>query len=80
MCINNRIKYYREKYNITQEELALKLNSTKQYISKLENGNVNVRISLALDITNAIRDLTRTKSFGLQTISLQVEDVFYKVN
>lgn len=77
MIVKNRIKYYREKYNITQEELGKKINKTKQYISKLENQNINVGIGLAIEIVKAIRELTNDKSFGIQTVKICVEDVFY---
>lgn len=77
MMVKNRIKYYREKYNITQDELALQIDKTKQYISKLENQNTNVGIGVAIEITQALKQLTTKKSFGLQTIKIQVEDLFY---
>lgn len=77
MIVKNKIKLYREKYNITQEELSQELNTTKQYISKIENKNVNISISMAIEITQAIKRITTKKSFGLQTIRIQVEDIFY---
>lgn len=77
MIVKNRIKQYREKYSITQEELGKKINKTKQYISKLENQNINVGIGLAIEIVKAIRELTNEKSFGIQTVKISVEDIFY---
>ncbi|MFH5851671.1 helix-turn-helix transcriptional regulator [Clostridium perfringens] len=77
MIVKNKIKYYRKKYNITQEELAKEMNCSKQYISKVENENVNISIGLALNVTRAIKELTTKKSFGLQTVKIQVEDIFY---
>lgn len=77
MLVKNRIKYYREKYNITQDELAFQINKTKQYISKLENHNINIGIGVAINITKALKNITTEKSFGLQTINIQVEDLFY---
>lgn len=77
MIVENKIKYYRQKYNITQDELALQINKTKQYISKLENKNTNAGIGVAIEITKAIREITTQKSFGLQTVKIQVEDIFY---
>lgn len=77
MAIKNKVKYYRNKYNITQEELANEIHKSKQYISKIENQNINIGIEMAIILTNSIRDLTRKKSFGLQTIRLHVEDIFY---
>jgi|GEM_PF-1926287 len=73
----NKIKYYREKYNITQEELAIKLKKSKQYISTLEIKEINVGVSLAIEIVNAFKEITNEKTYGLQTVSLQVEDIFY---
>lgn len=77
MAVKNKIKYYRNKYDITQEELANEIDKSKQYISKIENKNVNIGIEMAIKITQSIKNLTTKKSFGLQTIRLQVEDVFY---
>lgn len=77
MEVLNKVKYYREKFNITQEELAIKLNKNKQYISKLENKNINVGIGLAIEITNAFKDITAEKTFGMQSVRIQVEDIFY---
>ncbi|WP_460296822.1 helix-turn-helix transcriptional regulator [Clostridium perfringens] len=77
MVVKNKIKYYRKKYNITQEELAKEMNCSKQYISKVENENVNISIGLALRVTRSIKELTTKKSFGLQTVKIQVEDIFY---
>ncbi len=77
MEVGNKVKYYREKFNITQEELAIKLNKNKQYISKLENKNINVGIGLAIEITNAFKEITREKTFGMQSVRVQVEDIFY---
>lgn len=79
MIVKNRIKYYRDKYSITQEELGFKINKPKQYISKLENQNINVGIGLAIEITKAIRQITNEKSFGIQTIKINVEDLFYVI-
>lgn len=77
MQVGNKVKYYREKFNITQEELAIKINKNKQYISKLENKNINVGIALAIEITNAFKEITREKTFGMQSVRVQVEDIFY---
>lgn len=77
MIVKNKIKNYRIKYAITQDELANEINCKKQYISKIENNNVNIGIEMAIKITQAIRNLTTKKSFGLQTVRIQVEDIFY---
>ena len=59
--IGEKIKYFRNKRNITQEELAEKLGTTYQSISRYETGDRNTnnallyRISQILDIS--INDL-----------------------
>lgn len=77
MLVGNKIKYYRRKFHITQEDLGVKLNKSKQYISKLEKDEVNVGIGLALQIVNAFKEITKEKTFGMQMIRLQVEDIFF---
>jgi transcriptional regulator with XRE-family HTH domain len=44
------LKAARKEANITQEELAEKVGTKKSYISKLENGKVNVRLSTLIQI------------------------------
>lgn len=61
MIVKNKIKYYRTKYDITQDELAKEIDCRKQYISKIENENVNIGIGMAIRITQAIRNLTTKK-------------------
>ena len=48
------IKELREKNNLTQAELAERINSTKSYISKLEKGHVNPSAGLFFSIINAL--------------------------
>jgi ribosome-binding protein aMBF1 (putative translation factor) len=43
--IGEMIKLAREEANITQEELANKSGTKKSYISRLENGKIDVQIS-----------------------------------
>jgi transcriptional regulator with XRE-family HTH domain len=43
--IGQRIKFFREKNNLTQQELADLINSEKQYISKLEHGKKNMTLN-----------------------------------
>ena len=38
------IKQQRINKNLTQEELAYKLNTDRQYVSKLENGKINMSL------------------------------------
>lgn len=75
--VGNKVKHYRQKYKITQLELAKKLNKSKQYISKLETNQVNVSVGLAISITNVFKEITGEKTFGNQMIKLQVEDLFF---
>ena len=44
------LKEARVEANLTQEELAEKVGTKKSYISKLENGKVNVRLSTLIQI------------------------------
>ena len=44
------LKAARKEANMTQEELAKKVGTKKSYISKLENGKVNVRLSRLIQI------------------------------
>lgn len=77
MIVGNKIKYYRKKYKITQSELAERLDKSKQYISKLERDQINISIGLALLITDVFKQITKEKTFGMQMIKLQVEDLFF---
>lgn len=74
--LRNNIKYYRKKFKITQEELGQKMNIKygKQYISKIENNQVNVTIPLAFKVVKAFKDITLEKG---QQVILTVDDLFY---
>jgi len=48
--MNNRIKEYRAKYNLTQEELARKVNVRRETIVFLEKNKYNPSLKLACDI------------------------------
>jgi len=50
--LNNRIKQRRKELNMTQEELADKLGISTNWLSKIENGKVDPRISLAYRISH----------------------------
>ncbi len=50
--MNNRIKQRRKELNMTQEELAEKLGITVNWLSKIENGKVDPRLSLAYRISH----------------------------
>ena len=46
------IQEARKKKNLTQEELALKVGTTKNYISRIENDASDIRLSTLLRIIN----------------------------
>ncbi len=52
MPITTRIKEYRAKFDLTQEELADLVNVRRETIGHLENGKYNPSLKLALDIAN----------------------------
>jgi DNA-binding XRE family transcriptional regulator len=52
MPITTRIKEYRAKFDLTQEELADRVNVRRETIGHLENGKYNPSLKLALDIAN----------------------------
>ena len=60
--IKNRIKEYRARFNIKQEELALKVGVRRETIGNLEKGKYNPSLVLAWNIA---------KVFGVT-----IEDVF----
>ena len=60
--MKNKIKYYRELKNISQEELAKVANISRTTISGLENGTIKVTTNTTMDkIANAL---------GVSTIEL----------
>ena len=62
LCIGRRIAGFRNLRNMTQEELAYKLNINKSYLSQIENASAGknvslpmlIRISRALDVELAL--------------------------
>ncbi len=50
MAVITKIKEYRAKHNITQEELAALVGVRRETIGHLENGKYNPSLKLALDI------------------------------
>ena len=48
--VSEMLKAARKEANMTQEDLAEKVGTKKSYISKLENGKVNVRLSTLIQI------------------------------
>jgi putative transcriptional regulator len=51
--MNNRIKEYRARFNLTQEELARKVNVRRETIVFLEKNKYNPSLKLAYDIAKA---------------------------
>jgi len=60
--IRNRIKEYRAKYDLKQEDLAKKVGVRRETIGNLENGKYNPSLVLAWNIA---------KEFGVK-----IEDIF----
>lgn len=52
--MKNKIKYYRNLYNITQEELAKKSNITLRYLQKIEKGYSIPTVIIADRISKAL--------------------------
>ena len=48
--MNNRIKEYRAKFNLTQDELAKKANDRRETIVFLEKNKYNPSLRLAYDL------------------------------
>ncbi|QAT38924.1 helix-turn-helix transcriptional regulator [Clostridium sp. JN-9] len=53
--MKNRLEEIRKQHGITQEELAKKLEVTRQTISSLENGRYNPSIILAFKISKLFK-------------------------
>lgn len=52
--VGKNLKKYRKVAGLTQESIAEKTNLTIEYLSKLENGAYNARVSTIIDICKAI--------------------------
>lgn len=55
MVVKNRLEEVRKQHGITQEELAKKLEVTRQTIGSLENGRYNPSIILAFKISKLFK-------------------------
>ena len=53
--MKTHIKEFRAKYNLTQENLAKKVNVRRETIVFLEKGKYNPSLKLAHDVANALR-------------------------
>lgn len=60
--MNNRIKEFRARYNLTQEELAKKVNVRRETIVFLEKNKYNPSLKLAYDLA--------------RTFSVTIEELF----
>lgn len=63
--IKNRIKEYRAKYGIKQEELAAKAEVRRETIGNLENGKYNPSLVLAWNIAKVF-DVTIEEIFTVE--------------
>ena len=53
--MKTRIKEYRAKFNLTQEELARKVGVRRETIVFLEQGKYNPSLKLAYDVAKALK-------------------------
>ncbi len=58
MALITRIKEYRARHNITQDELANLVGVRRETITHLENGKYNPSLKLAYDIAKALNAST----------------------
>ena len=61
--MNNRIKEFRARYNLTQEDLAKKVNVRRETIVFLEKNKYNPSLKLAYDIA--------------RVFDTKIEEIFY---
>ena len=54
MIIGSNIRTFRERLNISQEELAFKISSTRNYIGCIERGEKFPSIAVIFDIAKAL--------------------------
>lgn len=62
MPLNNRLKEYRTKYNINQQDFGRKVDVSRQTISLIERGDYSPSVTLALKIA--------------KYFNVKVEDIF----
>jgi putative transcriptional regulator len=55
LILRTRIKEFRARYNLTQEDLANIVNARRETIIHLEKGKYNPSLKLAYDIARALR-------------------------
>ena len=54
ISLGKRISFYRTKSNLTQEDLAAKVNCSREHIVRIENGTKIPSISVLVEIANAL--------------------------
>ena len=52
MSLTTKLREYRARYKLSQEELARKVGVRRETIGNLENGKYNPSLKLAMDIAN----------------------------
>jgi putative transcriptional regulator len=52
--MKNNIKYNRKRLNLTQEDVAKKLNVTRQTINAIENNKYNPSLELAIKLSRLL--------------------------
>ncbi|MCQ2911723.1 MAG: helix-turn-helix domain-containing protein [Clostridia bacterium] len=93
-CISNKLKEYRSKYNMTQQDLADKIGVNRVMISKLEKGDYNpsfkelVKISYKLTnssdlffdiITNIVMELSNDYGYYYDAMLQNEEEPILKL-
>lgn len=53
--MRNRIKEFRARYNLTQEDLAKKVGARRETIVFLEGGKYNPSLNLAYEVARALK-------------------------
>ena len=82
LTFNKRLKYYREKSNISKSELARIIGVSPSYITKLENGeksnpSLSIKIKIANSLGCSISDLTgEEKTIRAYVLQLFLENGF----
>jgi DNA-binding XRE family transcriptional regulator len=70
----NFIRDFRKKLNITQEQIAVKLEMSPSFINKIENGGKTPSLTLSFLILETLKDIYMDET-GLY-IDLRFEDLF----
>jgi DNA-binding XRE family transcriptional regulator len=53
--LQTKIKEWRAKYNLSQEDLAARVNARRETINRLEKGQYNPSLKLAMDIAKELK-------------------------